>query len=77
MPGVPRNLSAVPGPGDGQVTLSWTAPSSDGGSAITRYEYRYKVGSGAFGSWTSAGTDLTETVRNLTNGQVTRSRCGQ
>ena len=67
-PGVPRDLTATPG--DGQVTLNWLAPSSNGGSAITDYDYRYKVGSGAFGSWTSAGTDLTETVENLTNGQV-------
>ena len=68
VPGVPRSLSAAPG--DGQVVLSWTAPSSAGGSAITRYEYRYKAGSGAFGGWTGAGTDLTETVGNLTNGQL-------
>ena len=67
-PGAPRDLTATPG--DGQVTLNWLAPTSDGGSAITDYDYRYKVGSGAFGSWTSAGTDLTETVSNLTNGQV-------
>ena len=67
-PGAPRSLTATPG--DGQVTLSWLAPSSAGDSAITRYDYRYKVGSGTFERWRSAGADLTETVGNLTNGQA-------
>ena len=37
--------------GDGQLTLSWQTPSSDGGSAITRHEYITKVGSN--GTWPS------------------------
>ena len=48
-PSVPRNLRAEPG--DRQVTLSWGAPSSDGGSPIVRYEYRLQVGDGAVGRW--------------------------
>ena len=35
------------------VDLSWTAPNSDGGSAITSHQYRYKVGTGSLGSWTT------------------------
>ena len=38
-PGAPQNLEAAVG--DAQVTLSWAAPSSTGGSAINKYRYRY------------------------------------
>jgi fibronectin type 3 domain-containing protein len=35
VPGPPARLAAVPG--NGQVTLSWAAPASDGGSPVTGY----------------------------------------
>ena len=62
-PGAPQGLRWVPG--DEQVTLSWDAPSSDGGSAVTRYEYEID----GSGTWIDAGLDLEETVPDLTNGQ--------
>ena len=62
-PGAPQHLSAVAG--YEQVTLSWDAPSSDGGSAILRYE----VAVDDSGTWIDAGLDLEETVLGLTNGQ--------
>ena len=62
-PGAPQHLSAVPG--DAQVTLTWDAPTSDGGSAILRYE----VAVDDSGTWIDAGLDLEETVTGLTNGQ--------
>ena len=37
-PGAPGRLAAIPG--NGQVGLGWAPPSSDGGAAIVRYEYR-------------------------------------
>ena len=60
-PGVPQNLKWVPG--DGQVTLTWEAPSSDGGSAITRYQYEIDDS----GTWLAVGLDRQVTVTGLTN----------
>ena len=42
VPGAPRNLMVSVG--DAQVVLTWTAPASDGGGAITTYRYRYAAG---------------------------------
>ena len=65
-PGAVRDLTVAGG--DGQVVLSWDAPSSDGGAAITDYEYRYRTG-GSYGAWISTGsTETTHTVTGLVNG---------
>ena len=48
-PDAPRSLTAWPS--NQQVTLSWLAPLSDGGSATLRYQYQRKAGSGSFGAW--------------------------
>ena len=64
-PGAPRNLTAVVG--DGEIVLSWDAPASDGGAAITDYEYRIN----GRNPWTSIGSTLTtHTVTSLVNGTV-------
>ena len=62
-PGAPQHLRGEPG--DAQVTLTWDATSSDGGSAILRYEYAIDDS----GTWIDAGLDLEATVPGLTNGQ--------
>ena len=63
VPGAPRNLTAVGG--NGQVVLTWDAPSSDGGSSITDYEYRIDRRN----PWISTGsTETTHTVTGLVNG---------
>ena len=63
VPGAPRNLTAAGG--DGEAVLSWDAPSSDGGSAITDYEYRINRS----GPWIPIGSTLTtHTVTGLVNG---------
>ena len=56
----PTGLTASSGE-DGQVTLSWTAPSL---VTVTRYEYNQNGGT----SWTSTGTTTSVTVTGLTNG---------
>ena len=51
--------------GDGQVVLTWEAPASDGGTAITDYEVRID----GKGRWISIGsTDTTYTVTGLVSG---------
>ena len=65
----PRNLAAAPG--NGRVTLSWTAPASDGGAAISSYQYQQRAGTGAYGQWrTIPGGPSTRSyvATGLTNG---------
>ena len=74
-PSVPRNLSLTPG--DGEVTLSWEASESNGGSAVTGHQFRVSDDAGT--SWDPDWTDITDsapgednatgyTVENLDNG---------
>ena len=58
VPGAPTNVTAVAG--DGQATVSWTAPASDGGSPIISYTATTNP------SCTTSGTSCT--VTGLTNG---------
>ena len=48
VPEAPTSLAATPG--DGSVTLRWTASAHDGGSEVTGHQYRDKT-TGGFGSW--------------------------
>ncbi len=62
-PGAPTGLTVTP---DGLgFDVSWTAPTDDGGTPITKYEYRYQRGQTAGGTWTSAGTDTSISVSGL------------
>ena len=69
--GPPRNLRATGG--DGEATLTWAAPTDDGGSAITGYEYRYAQGETipAETRWIPVGLDQHQrvTVTGLENRQ--------
>ena len=47
-PDAPSSLEATPG--DGSVTLRWTASAYDGGRAVTSHQYRRKT-TGAFEAW--------------------------
>ena len=42
VPGAPTGFTATSG--DTEVALSWAAPASTGGAAITHYQYRYAAG---------------------------------
>ena len=72
----PRTLAGAPTgvtgtPGDGQVSLSWTAPASNGGAAITNYvvQYRTNTTGSTWNTFTRADSSLTSaTVTGLTNG---------
>lgn len=65
VPTAPTSLVATPG--DTQASIAFTAPSSDGGSAITNYQY--KVGTGAWTAFSPADTTTPVVVTGLTNDQ--------
>ena len=73
-PLAPENLRAQAG--DTEATLRWDAPPAsnpDHGQPVLRYEYRVKVGTGSFGSWTtipnSDADTRSQTFTGLTNDQ--------
>jgi fibronectin type 3 domain-containing protein len=66
-PSVPQNLFAEAG--DARVTLTWTAPSSDGGSSITNYKVYRGTSAGGEVLLTTLGNVTTYTDTGLTNGQ--------
>ena len=66
-PEAPTRLA--PAPGDGQVTLSWAAPASDGGSAVTGYNVYYATSPNFTGATeVRAGTGTALLVDRLVNG---------
>jgi PKD repeat protein len=72
-PGAPTSVAATPG--NGQVSLSWAAPSSNGGSAITSYKVYRGTASGSetlltTGGCSGLGAVLSCTDTGLTNGQA-------
>ena len=63
VPDAPTNLNAISG--NGKLNLSWTAPTNDGGSAVTGYQISTDGGL----NWVSTGsTDTTYIVTGLING---------
>jgi len=64
----PTSLAATGG--NAQVSLTWTAPSYNGGSAITDYSVQFSSNSGS--TWTTfsrtASTTASQVVTGLTNG---------
>ena len=70
VPGVPPNVTAAAG--DAQASVSWSPPSSDGGSEIT--SYRIDGTSGAGNTVTTVnGAETSRMVSGLTTAPTTRS----
>lgn len=73
VPRVPTGLTATAG--NASATLAWTAPTSNGGAAITDYQVEYQPASGSWATFThTASTSTAATVRGLTNGTVNSFR---
>ncbi|MGI0088110.1 MAG: fibronectin type III domain-containing protein [Nitrosotalea sp.] len=69
VPSAPQNLQATAG--NSQISLSWTAPASNGGSAITSYNVYRGTTAGAESSTPIASTSSTTyNDTGLTNGQT-------
>lgn len=68
VPGAPTSVTLTGG--NAQVAASWTAPASNGGSAITDYLVEYSADAGS--TWTTftraASTATSATITGLTNG---------
>lgn len=64
-PSAPQSLAGVEG--DTQIALSWSAPASDGGAAITGYKVYQSTDNASF-SEIATPTGTTHTVTGLTNG---------
>jgi len=65
-PGAPTGLSGAGG--NGQVALTWTAPSSNGGNSITGYVVEYTPSGGAAQTVSTGSATASYTVTGLTNG---------
>jgi subtilase family serine protease len=68
VPSPPQNLKTTAG--NAQVALSWSAPSSNGGSAITNYNIYKGTASGTETLLAALGNVLTYNDTTVTNGQT-------
>jgi len=66
VPGSPATAAGVGG--NGQATVSWTAPTTTGGSAITGYSITVKAGATVVKTVTAGASDTSAVVTGLTNG---------
>ena len=78
-PGVPTNLSATAV--GGSLTVTWSAPTADGGAPITSYDLQYTEGDATTPNWTvlddvwTSGS-LSYVVSGLRESTEYACRCG-
>lgn len=72
VPGAPTGVTAVAG--DSRADVSWTAPTSDGGAAVSHYTVTLRPGDGsaAVTREVASGTAMPVTVSGLANGNLYR-----
>jgi hypothetical protein len=70
LPGTPRSVTVTAT--EGSATVSWRAPTNDGGSPITGYVITAYTGGTAVKSVTVPATPTTATISGLTNGTAYR-----
>ncbi len=68
VPGAPGGLAATAG--NGQVSLTWTAPASDGGAQITSYNVYQGTTQNVGGKPVASPAGTSVTVKNLANGST-------
>ena len=59
--------------GNGELTVGWTAPTENGGSAITGYKVQWKLGTQSFGlarQQTAGASATSHKITGLTNGTL-------
>jgi fibronectin type 3 domain-containing protein/N-acetylneuraminic acid mutarotase len=68
-PSNPAGISATAGPGAGQITFNWLAPTNDGGKPVTGYKvYRSNVAAGPYNLIATLGNVLSYEDSGLGNG---------
>ncbi|NDF54586.1 MAG: hypothetical protein EB145_10390, partial [Proteobacteria bacterium] len=64
-PGIPTSLAVSPSATAGEVSVSWVAPASNGGSAITDYSLQWSTDNSSWTTDSSTNTSTSTTVTGL------------
>lgn len=68
-PSTPSSPAVIASTGNGRIDATWTAPTSDGGNAVSEYQYRLSSDGGStWGPWISLGLATSVSATSLTNG---------
>ncbi len=67
-PGSPAGLTVVPGSAVGELVVTWTAPTDDGGDPVTGYRLRYSTDGTNWTDVADTVAGLTETITGLDDG---------